>query len=68
MVMLTKEQIRELRDALELSVYDFAKKLGVSIDAVYRWERGQRHPSWRQMQKLNKMWAEAERRGLLQVA
>lgn len=39
------ERIRELREALDLSLREFAKKLGVSAAFVSDIELGRRHPS-----------------------
>jgi transcriptional regulator with XRE-family HTH domain len=39
-------RLRELREAAGLTQHDLAKKIGVHVDAVARWEQGRREPSW----------------------
>lgn len=53
MVMITAEQIKLIREAMGLSLTDFAAVLGVSISTVCLWEQGHRHPRWKPMVKLN---------------
>lgn len=38
-------QIREIRDRLNLSREQFARKLGISFFTVWRWEKGKSKPS-----------------------
>lgn len=68
MVMLTHKQIKELRLALGLTGFEFAQKIGVSEDCVWKWEKGIRHPTWKKMQRLNGLLKDAEKKGLLQLA
>lgn len=53
--MYTAKVIREIRVALNLSVGQFAAKLGVSENCVWKWESGARHPSYKRMVKLDSM-------------
>lgn len=64
MVMLTPAQIRELRLAMGYKTHEFAELMGVTEDTVWRWQRGDRHPTYKKMVKLSQMWAEAVERGL----
>ncbi len=58
MVMLTAEQIRSLRLKMGVTITRFAADLGVTEHAVRRWEKGERHPKWSIMAKLNEWWDE----------
>lgn len=68
MVMFTKQMIIDLRQAMGLTAAEFADLCGVHWNTVFRWEQGSRNPSRRHQVILNKMKAEAEKLGLLQVA
>lgn len=41
----TAEDVRKVREALQLSQGLFAKVLNVSINTVRKWEQNERHPS-----------------------
>lgn len=41
----TSEVVRYVRHALSLSKKDFARELGISVDAVNRWENRRGRPS-----------------------
>ena len=41
----TAEEVRKVREALQLSQGLFAKVLNVSINTVRKWEQDERHPS-----------------------
>lgn len=43
--MLTKEEIRSLREQLRMDYPAFAKMLGVDVRSVTRWESGSSKPS-----------------------
>lgn len=64
MVMLTPTQIRELRLAMGLRAPEFAELFGVCEDTIWRWERGERHPLYKKMVKLNELWNDAILKGL----
>lgn len=68
LVMMNGAQIKELRLSLGLTGAEFATKLGVSEDCVWKWEKGIRHPTWKKMQRLNDLLKDAEKKGLLQLA
>lgn len=55
MVMLTPKDIRGIRMALGLTGGEFALKVGVTEDTVWRWERGDRHPTYKRMERLNEL-------------
>ena len=55
MVMLSPKDIRELRLALDLTGGELAQKIGVTEDTVWRWERGDRHPTYKRMVQLNQL-------------
>jgi DNA-binding XRE family transcriptional regulator len=61
MSMLTPERIRKIRLALGLTAAEFAARLGVSEDCVWKWERGNRHPTYKRMIALNKIAMEARK-------
>ena len=67
MVMLEPKQIRELRLALGYKAPDFAELMGVSEDTIWRWERGDRHPTYKKMVKLSELWAKAVEKGLFRA-
>jgi putative transcriptional regulator len=41
----TAEEVRQLRESLQLSQGLFAKILNVSVNTVRKWEQDERHPS-----------------------
>jgi putative transcriptional regulator len=41
----TAEEVRKLRETLQLSQGLFAKVLNVSVNTVRKWEQNERHPS-----------------------
>jgi DNA-binding transcriptional regulator YiaG len=55
MAVMTPNQIRKTRLALGLTATEFAKRIGVSEDCFWKWERGDRHPAYRKMIELNKL-------------
>jgi DNA-binding transcriptional regulator YiaG len=55
MVMLSPKDIRDLRIALGLTGPEFAERVGVTEDAVWKWERGARHPNYARMLRLNEL-------------
>lgn len=55
MVMFDAHEIRGLRIALGLTASEFAEKIGVCEDTIWRWERGDRHPNFRRMTRLNEL-------------
>lgn len=54
-IMFTPEQIEALRLALRLTRTELAAKIGVSESAVCRWVKGERHPSYKRMRRLNEL-------------
>lgn len=50
--VLVKEAIRKLRDGLGLTQEQFARQLGISVDAVRKWERGSNRPYPAMLEKL----------------
>ena len=58
---MTKEQIRELREALGYSQVDFAVALGTTPTSISRWERGIRAPSRLAAHALKRLEAETLR-------
>jgi transcriptional regulator with XRE-family HTH domain len=53
MVMLTADEIRELRFKLRMTPKQFADALGASESAVRRWENDERRPRIEFVFKLN---------------
>lgn len=64
MNMFTGKQIRHIRLALKLTAAQFAKRLNVSEDCIWKWEREDRHPTYAKMVELNAL---AEEAGLLPI-
>lgn len=60
---MNAEQIKQLRDKLELSQPAFAQKLGVSLNTVNRWERGKTRPSMLANNQLVKLLKSVKRGG-----
>jgi DNA-binding transcriptional regulator YiaG len=56
MILMTKEQIILLRKTMGLSPTRFAVMLGVTENAVRRWEMGDRHPRWETAERMNELW------------
>jgi len=48
-------EVRELREKLNLSQQSFAERLGVGIASVSRWERGAGRPSKLAMMRVNQL-------------
>lgn len=44
---MTADEIKDLRAALDLTQTALAKKLGITVDTVRKYEQGQRSPSER---------------------
>ena len=44
---MTADEIKDLRARLVLTQSDLAKKLGITVDTVRKYEQGQRSPSTR---------------------
>ncbi len=63
MFMLTSQDIRELRVFLEMTPTQLAYTAGVTENTVRRWEMGIRHPTYKHLEKLNDLMAQAIRRG-----
>lgn len=57
--MKTKEEIRQFRESLGLSVTDFAANLGVSASTVASWEAGRRRIGHLAQRQLARMEAQA---------
>ena len=55
MNMLTPNDIKQIRADLRLTAKQFADRLGISIDTVFAWESGRRHPTYRRMIDINKL-------------
>src|ERR1700726_2655483 len=54
------EQVRSLRGELGIRRQDFAEKLGVTFQTIYRWESGAVAPSPLALEKLRKLETELE--------
>lgn len=53
--MTIAELLRTLRERLNLSQTDLAKALGVSLNTVWVWERGEREPSASHIEELARL-------------
>jgi DNA-binding transcriptional regulator YiaG len=58
MKMLTPDDIKKLRRDRQMTAKAFAERLGVTIDTVFKWESGVRHPKWSAQLKLNALLEE----------
>lgn len=56
MQMLSPNDIKQIRVSNGLTAQEFADKLGVHIDTVFKWERGSRHPQYEMQVKLNSLF------------
>jgi len=54
-LLMDKEAIRELRSKLGLSQERLARKLGVSVLTVRRWEKGRSRPSPLAMERIQEV-------------
>jgi len=61
---MDKEAIRELRHKLGLSQEGLARKLGVSVLTVRRWEKGSFRPSPLAMARIEKLAQKISSRGI----
>lgn len=55
MHMLDAQDIVAIRKKLGLNQVEFAAALGVSFSAVYSWETGRRHPTWKKMARIHEL-------------
>lgn len=62
LMVLTAQQIREIRLSSGKSQKDFAEANGFSQEAVAKWELGQRHPRVPQYLKLVELYQEMARK------
>lgn len=60
MLMLTPEQIKQLRKALGWTRPQMADAMGVKVQSVYEWERGMTHPRYPKLVKLNELLKKAQ--------
>ena len=51
-----KVMVKKLRNKMFLTQSEFAKKLGVSIASVARWETGENEPTMKVKRKLNDLF------------
>jgi len=68
MLMLTPQQIRQLRETLGLTATEMAFRLGVGENAIRKWEAGSRHPRYKHLEKLNELLKEAQKQHGLVLA
>ena len=59
--MMNKESIKELRHKLGLSQEGLARKLGVSVITVRRWEKGSYKPSPLALSRIEELTRESKR-------
>jgi len=59
---MKKGEIKDLREALDLSQFEMAQRIGVTPMTVSRWERGISVPSPLAKMALKKLKAEKERK------
>ena len=57
---MNKEEIREKRSILNLSQEQMARRVGVSVATVQRWEKGQHTPSQLAESKLKRLFKREE--------
>lgn len=55
LMMLTPQDIRDLRWNLRLTMAEFGKLVGVSEATVSYWESGKKHPRYHTAVKLNEI-------------
>lgn len=55
LMVVTSDQIRELRLSLGETMAAFGERLGVSESTVSLWESGQRHPKFATLMKINQI-------------
>lgn len=51
-----KKNIRDLREAAEMTQFELAQELGVTITTIYNWERGTSEPFARHLLALAKLF------------
>ena len=59
--LMPPEEIKELRQNLQLTLQEFAVKLNVALNTVYRWETGKAKPSPLALEKLERLKGEGDR-------
>jgi DNA-binding transcriptional regulator YiaG len=62
--MITAEEIKQLRNYLELSQEGFAHRLGVSFQTIHRWESGKSKPYPLAIKALEQLKLEIEQKGV----
>lgn len=60
--MLAGMDIKTLRDALGISREEMARRLGVSLSVVGKWETGDRHPSRLALRQIARLERALERK------
>jgi DNA-binding transcriptional regulator YiaG len=55
MNMLTPSDIKKVRRDLGLTAQAFADRLNIHISTVFKWESGERHPTYGKMVEINKL-------------
>ena len=48
------EKVKQVREKLNLSQEELAKKLGISFATINRWEKGHTHPTYETLQRFEK--------------
>lgn len=61
---MTPEEIKEIREALDLTQEAFAHEIGVSYATVNRWENGHKRPTGLSLKALERMKARAARKNV----
>ena len=50
-----QEEVKELRQTLQMTQQEFAVALGVSIRAITKWESGESEPSHMAQEKIDRL-------------
>jgi len=53
--MLDAKAIKSIRESLGMTQTEFAVACGKSYSAVCSWEAGTRHPTWKTMERINRL-------------
>lgn len=60
-VLLSNEDIKVLRQSMQMNLREFAVVAKVTEATVCRWESGDRRPHYDAMKRLNDLWRQAPR-------
>jgi putative transcriptional regulator len=59
---MTKQEIKEIRNDLQISAVEMAERCGVAVNTLYKWECGNRTPGGPALMILRQLQRQAKRK------